>query len=59
MSAAKTGEAGMEVDEHLTKFPPLKGPRIGGNFHVDENVVAGTAAPRRWVRGTNLLLTTT
>jgi len=45
MSAAKTGEAPMEADEHLAKFPPFKGPRIGGNFHVDENIVAGTVTP--------------
>ena len=30
-----------EQDEHLAKFPPFKGPRTGGNFEVDENVVAG------------------
>jgi hypothetical protein len=30
-----------EVVEHLAKFPPFKGPRIGGNFDVDENVLSG------------------
>lgn len=30
-----------EPDAHLAKFPPFKGPRIGGNFDVDENVLAG------------------
>jgi protein-ribulosamine 3-kinase len=29
------------IDEHLAKFPPFEGPRIGGNFEVDENVTAG------------------
>jgi hypothetical protein len=29
------------VDEHLAKFPPFKGPIIGGNFHVDEKVLSG------------------
>jgi|SRR5579862_2029599 len=29
------------IDEHLAKFPPFKGPRIGGNFQVDENVLLG------------------
>jgi hypothetical protein len=29
------------VDEHLAKFPPFKGPRIGGNFDVDDNVLSG------------------
>jgi len=29
------------IDEHLAKFPPFVGPRIGGNFEVDENVIAG------------------
>jgi hypothetical protein len=30
-----------QVDEHLAKFPPFKGPKIGGNFEVDENVLSG------------------
>jgi hypothetical protein len=29
------------VDVHLAKFPPFKGPRIGGNFDVDENILSG------------------
>jgi hypothetical protein len=29
------------LDEHLAKFPPFKGPIIGGNFNVDENVFSG------------------
>jgi hypothetical protein len=29
------------LDEHLAKFPPFKGPIIGGNFNVDENVLSG------------------
>ena len=45
MTVAKIGEAPVEVDEHLAKFPPFKGPRIGGNFQVDENIVAGPSLP--------------
>jgi hypothetical protein len=29
------------LDEHLAKLPPFKGPTIGGNFNVDENVLSG------------------
>ena len=35
------------IDEHLAKFPPLKGPRIGGNFEVDENVLLGEQRIRK------------
>ncbi len=33
-------------DKHLAKFPPFKGPRIGGNFEVDENVLLGEPVVR-------------
>lgn len=33
--------ASLPVDEHLAKFPPFKGLRIGGNFEVDDNILAG------------------
>ena len=34
-------DADATLDEHLAKFPPFKGPIIGGNFNVDENVLSG------------------
>jgi hypothetical protein len=34
-------DADTVIDEHLAKFPPFKGPIIGGNFQVDENVLSG------------------
>ena len=34
-------DADVILDEHLAKFPPFKGPIIGGNFNVDENVLSG------------------
>jgi hypothetical protein len=34
-------DADVTLDEHLAKFPPFKGPVIGGNFNVDENVLSG------------------
>ncbi|OIW35513.1 putative Ketosamine-3-kinase [Coniochaeta ligniaria NRRL 30616] len=33
------------TDEHIAKFPPFKGPRIGGNFEVDDNVLAALPIP--------------
>lgn len=34
-------DADANLDEHLAKFPPFRGPIIGGNFNVDENVLSG------------------
>ena len=31
----------LAADEHLAKFPPLEGAKLGGDFKVDENVVKG------------------
>ena len=33
-------------DEHLAKFGPIEGPTIGGNFEVDENIIAGNEFAR-------------
>ena len=41
MASATITNTQTEQDEHLAKFPPFKGPKTGGNFEVDENVVAG------------------
>jgi hypothetical protein len=40
-STADMSDADAILDEHLAKFPPFKGPIIGGNFNVDENVLSG------------------
>jgi hypothetical protein len=34
-------DADANLDEHLAKFPPFRGPIIGRNFNVDENVLSG------------------
>jgi hypothetical protein len=43
-STADMSDADAILDEHLAKFPPFKGPIIGGNFNVDENVLSGQEA---------------
>jgi hypothetical protein len=44
------------IDEHLAKFPPFKGPRIGGNFEVDENVLLGKQLIRKFSTLRELML---